>query len=157
MFVTVTNFQPSPIFADKARAWVEPSQDPTNKGKLQDFPTNIRLGWKCLSVTNTVAYSDTAFITYLKRFIVQALQNYWLSSRKIVLKLVRPWLKRKKMRLTQNIWSSQYSLFFTFYFISFLSKGDILKKLFTNFLQTVNKLLTLTCVLQAFNKLFTNF
>ncbi len=72
MFVTVTSFHPSPIFADKAGASVEPLQDPTNKGKLQDLPTNIRLGWKCLTVTNTIAYSGTALIKGVKSFIVQA-------------------------------------------------------------------------------------
>jgi hypothetical protein len=33
---------------------------------------NIRLGWKLMEVANTLAYYDTATITAVKSFIVQA-------------------------------------------------------------------------------------
>ncbi len=36
------------------------------------LPTNIRLGWKSIQVANTLAYYDTAIITAVKSFIVQA-------------------------------------------------------------------------------------
>jgi len=33
---------------------------------------NIRLGWQCLAVTNTLAYDGTTLITTVKGFIVAA-------------------------------------------------------------------------------------
>jgi hypothetical protein len=36
------------------------------------LPTNIRLGWKQIAVANTLAYYDTATITDVNCFIVQA-------------------------------------------------------------------------------------
>ncbi len=33
------------------------------------FPTNIKLGWKCLSVINTLAYYATKLITAVKAFV----------------------------------------------------------------------------------------
>ncbi len=38
-----------------------------------DLPPNIRLGCKCLTLLNTLAYYDTATITTVKSFIVQTL------------------------------------------------------------------------------------
>jgi hypothetical protein len=36
------------------------------------LPTNTRLKWKSMQVANTLAYYDTAIITVVKSFIVQA-------------------------------------------------------------------------------------
>jgi hypothetical protein len=41
-------------------------------GSLLVLPINIRLGWKLMQVANTLAYYDTAIITAVKSFIVQA-------------------------------------------------------------------------------------
>ncbi len=41
-------------------------------GRLLASPTNIRLGWKGLSETNTLAYYENPEITAVKCFIVQA-------------------------------------------------------------------------------------
>jgi hypothetical protein len=43
-----------------------------HSGSLLVLPTNIRLGWKSMQVTNTLAYCDTAIIIAVKSFIVQA-------------------------------------------------------------------------------------
>ncbi len=43
-----------------------------HSGSLLVMPTNIRLGWKSVQVANTLAYYDTAIITAVKSFIVQA-------------------------------------------------------------------------------------
>ncbi len=37
------------------------------------LPTSIRLGWKSLPGTNTLAYYENPYITAVKSFIVQAL------------------------------------------------------------------------------------
>ncbi len=50
-------------------------------GNLLVLPTNIRLGRKSMQVANTRAYYDTAIITAVKSFMVQA--------RTIVLKFLR--------------------------------------------------------------------
>jgi hypothetical protein len=41
-------------------------------GKFLALPANIRLGWKGLPGTNTLAYHDTATIMTVKSFIGQA-------------------------------------------------------------------------------------
>jgi hypothetical protein len=46
-------------------------------GKLLAIPINIRLEWKWIAVVNTVAYCDTATITVVKSFIVQAPGAEW--------------------------------------------------------------------------------
>jgi hypothetical protein len=38
------------------------------KYKLLTLPTNIRQGWKCLTVTNTLAYYTLELITVVKTF-----------------------------------------------------------------------------------------
>ncbi len=43
-----------------------------HSGSLLDLPTNIRLGRKSMQVANTLSYHDTAIITAVKSFIVQA-------------------------------------------------------------------------------------
>ncbi len=40
---------------------------------------NIRLGWKCLPVTNTLAYNTAMLINEVKTFITQALMINALS------------------------------------------------------------------------------
>ncbi len=52
---------------------VEPHTGLCTKSRLLIVPTNIRPGWKWQEVANTLAYYDTATITVVKSFIVQAL------------------------------------------------------------------------------------
>ncbi len=74
MFATAIHFHLSLIFAGKARSlplewsFVRCS----TLVSLLVLPTNIRLGWKSMQVENTLAYYDTAIITAVKMFIVQA-------------------------------------------------------------------------------------
>ena len=42
------------------------------KGRLLTLLSNIRLGWKGLPRTNTLAYYENPLITAVKSFIVQA-------------------------------------------------------------------------------------
>jgi len=42
--------------------------------KVGELPTNIRIGMKGLTVTNTIAYNSTEFIPAVKSFIVQVLR-----------------------------------------------------------------------------------
>jgi hypothetical protein len=37
--------------------------------RLLALPTNIKLGWKCLPVTNTLAYYENSKVTAVKSFI----------------------------------------------------------------------------------------
>ncbi len=60
------------------------------------LPTNMRLGWKDLPRTNTLAYYENPYITVVKRFIGLApvadvinflrpqLRRYWRNSVKII-------------------------------------------------------------------------
>ncbi len=66
MFVPGKLFRPSPMFAGKARAYPSEASNPPA------LPTNMRLGWKSLPVTNTRAYYEIPQITAVKIFIVQA-------------------------------------------------------------------------------------
>jgi len=43
-----------------------------SNGRLLTLPTNIRQGWKGLSMINTLTYYNTKFITAVKSFKVQA-------------------------------------------------------------------------------------
>ena len=43
-----------------------------SKVRVLALPTNIRQGWKWIEVANALAYYDTATITAVKNFIVQA-------------------------------------------------------------------------------------
>jgi len=43
-----------------------------HSGRLWPYPANIRLGWKGLPGSNTLAYYENLLITAVKRFIVQA-------------------------------------------------------------------------------------
>ncbi len=55
------------MFAGKAGAY--PSEAPF---RLLASPTNIRLGWKGMPGTNTLAYYGKASLTAVKRFITLA-------------------------------------------------------------------------------------
>ncbi len=61
MFVLGKPFQPSLMFAVKAVAY--PSEAPF---RYLASPTNIRLGWKGLPGTNTLAYYKNPLITAVK-------------------------------------------------------------------------------------------
>ncbi len=65
--LTVSGFCPSLIF----QRWLEHLLGLVSIGRLLTLPGNIRLGWKWLTVTNTLAYFDTVSITAVKSFIVQ--------------------------------------------------------------------------------------
>jgi len=43
-----------------------------SNGKLPALPANIRLGWKCMTVTNNLAYHETVRIIAIKSFKVTA-------------------------------------------------------------------------------------
>jgi hypothetical protein len=43
-----------------------------SEGRIMALPTNARLGWEGLIVTNTLAYYCTEFVTAIKLFITQA-------------------------------------------------------------------------------------
>jgi hypothetical protein len=64
VFVHGTPFQPSLMFAGKARAY--PSDAPFR------YSTNIRLGWKGVPGTNTLAYYKNLYLTAVKSFITLA-------------------------------------------------------------------------------------
>jgi hypothetical protein len=74
VFATAIHFHTSPTFAGKARSlpfeW-SPEGDPLWWAPA--LSANIGLVWKCMTVTNTLAYYDTAKITDPKGFIVQAM------------------------------------------------------------------------------------
>jgi hypothetical protein len=74
VFANVGHHHPSLIFAGKA-------SKPTFKALA--LPANIRLGWKYLTVTNTLAYYGTELITTIKSFKVQALREELCRNRTI--------------------------------------------------------------------------
>jgi hypothetical protein len=51
---------------------VEPIIIPHSSGSLLALPTNIRLWWQEMAVTNALAYSIKATITDVKSFIILA-------------------------------------------------------------------------------------
>ncbi len=69
MFAISIHFQPGLIFVSKAGAYQ--SGAPSN-GRLLAMPTNLRLGWERLGVTNALAYYSSATITAVKSLIVHA-------------------------------------------------------------------------------------
>jgi hypothetical protein len=46
-------------------------------GKPLTLPTNVGVGWKQLTVTNTLAYYNNELITVVKSFIVQAYDQFY--------------------------------------------------------------------------------
>jgi hypothetical protein len=68
MRLSVNHFDPSLKFAGKAGAYqIEPVME------LLVLPTNIRLGLKWLTSTNTLAYYCTGLATVSKIFIIKVL------------------------------------------------------------------------------------
>ncbi len=72
MLTTAIQSHPILIFAGKVPTIRVEFCKVLHSGRLQVFPTNIRLDWKWVEVANTLAYYDTATITAVKSFIVQA-------------------------------------------------------------------------------------
>jgi hypothetical protein len=69
----VSHFHPSQAIVGKARAYQSGTLTGlTSNSWLPDLPPNVRLGWKCQTLSNTLAYYDTATINAMKSFIVQA-------------------------------------------------------------------------------------
>ncbi len=64
MFVLGKPFQPSLMFMVTTRALVKHLSD----APLQALPANIKLGWKGLPGTNTLAYYESSQITDVKSF-----------------------------------------------------------------------------------------
>jgi hypothetical protein len=64
VFVTA---KPFPLSVKLRRKW--------GVNTVPDLPSNIRLGWKWITATNTLSYYSTNFITAIKIFIVQALDE----------------------------------------------------------------------------------
>jgi hypothetical protein len=66
VFVSVSPFYLRLVFAGVAR------QEPARVKPIRKYAlgANIRLGWKWLNVTNTIAYFNAELITFVKRFIV---------------------------------------------------------------------------------------
>jgi hypothetical protein len=50
------------------------------KNRLLAFSANFRLGCKCLTVTNPLAYNKTELITAIKYSIVEALGERWVTK-----------------------------------------------------------------------------
>ncbi len=48
----------------------------SNRAWLVALTENIRLGWRQLAVTNTLAYCNTKLITAVKSFKVQVITNF---------------------------------------------------------------------------------
>ncbi len=67
MFATAIYFHPSITFASKTGAYQRVAlMGLYSNGRFLAFPANIRLEWKWMAVTNTLAYYDTATITAVK-------------------------------------------------------------------------------------------
>ncbi len=67
VFVLGKPFQPSLMFVNEAEAYL--SETVLLKRIPLALPTNIRLGWKALPGTNTLAYYIHSVITDVKSFI----------------------------------------------------------------------------------------
>ncbi len=55
-------------------------------GRLLPLHGNIRLGWKLLTVTNTLAYYDVGFITAVKGYLVIS-RRQWRQKKKVFLNM----------------------------------------------------------------------
>ncbi len=66
MFVADNNFHPSLILADTAGS--VDTQKFHSDGRPQALPANIRLGWKWLTVKNTLPSYDTKLIMAVKNY-----------------------------------------------------------------------------------------
>ncbi len=72
MFDTSIHFQPSLIFLGKTGAYQNGALAGFHCNRFIALPTNIRLGWKWTKFVKTLANYDTATITTVTSFIVQA-------------------------------------------------------------------------------------
>jgi hypothetical protein len=73
VFVLGKHFLLSLMFVGKARSLLLSRKlEDASLGQAPALHINIRLGWKGLPGTNTVAYSENLQITAVKSFIVQA-------------------------------------------------------------------------------------
>ncbi len=73
MLVSGKSLQPNPMFVDKTGAYS--SEVPVRFyiwDKLMALPTNIRLAWKILPLTNTIAYNAKILNYGQKSFIILA-------------------------------------------------------------------------------------
>jgi hypothetical protein len=61
-------------------------------GKAPALPANIRLGWKGLPGTNTLAYYENPYITAVRSFTVQAPGIGWGST------VVENWFHNLKLK-----------------------------------------------------------
>ncbi len=73
MFDTSIHFHPSLTFVSKADiSRLERLMGVHSNERLLASLTNIRPGWKCMKVENALAFYNTATITTIKSFKVQA-------------------------------------------------------------------------------------
>jgi hypothetical protein len=63
VLVTVSHFHPSLIFAGKAVAYQIKATKLHCEDRLLDLHFKIGLGWKCPTITNTLAYYNAVIIT----------------------------------------------------------------------------------------------
>jgi hypothetical protein len=71
------------------------------------LPANIRLGWKGLPETNTLAYYNNPLITDVKSFIVQAHAPQWerlevtdrLASHTVVITFVKGFITQAPLKV----------------------------------------------------------
>jgi hypothetical protein len=80
VFASVSHFHRSLVLESKAGAYHSGALNSTLFLKLAySLARNIRLEWKWLTLTNTLAYYNTARITAVKSFIVEApgVWNLW--------------------------------------------------------------------------------
>ncbi len=73
MFSNVSHFHPSLAFAG---AYQIEATYGFKSGCLLGLPQNIRLGWKWLTLANTLAYYHTA----IKSLTAQALKVHWIRN-----------------------------------------------------------------------------
>jgi hypothetical protein len=86
VFATVSLSRPSLIFAGAYMSGACYGLH-SNCRRLLALPANIRLEWRLLTVTNTLAYYDLDLITTISDFIVQALRNFYLSCHEFLVAL----------------------------------------------------------------------
>jgi hypothetical protein len=68
VFGIVGHFHPGPIIASKTVVYLKWLY---SKGKLVALPANTRLGWRCATMANTLAYYSTELIAAVKCFLKQ--------------------------------------------------------------------------------------
>jgi hypothetical protein len=55
----------------------------SSMGLAPALPTNIRLGWKSLQGTNTLAYYEDSLLTAVKSFITFATHKHYIRLEKL--------------------------------------------------------------------------